>query len=201
MRRTLMGAIEAKEPAYIHSFGMTQHYVVLVEYPLVVNPLQMLVSGKPFIENFRWKPERGTRFFVMRKSDGQVISTYQSEAFFAFHHINAVERGDEIIVDLASTPNALVIDCLYLNKLAEPNASVPRATFSRYTLPLNGSRVQAEVMTDEAIELPRINYERNNGSDYQFAYGIGINKQYQHDFFNQLIKVDVRAKTAKTWYE
>jgi len=200
-RRTLIGTIPVQEPAYIHSFGMTQRYIVLVEFPLVVKPLQMLIGGKPFIENFQWKPERGTRFFVMRKEDGQVVKTYQSEAFFAFHHINAFEQGDEVIVDIATMPDASVIDSLYLNKLAGPKATLPHVTFVRYTLPLNSSALTSEVIADEAIELPRINYERHNARDYQFAYGIGINQQHPDDFFNQLVKVDVRAKTARTWYE
>ncbi len=199
--RNLIGSIPVKEPAYIHSFSITEQYVVLVEFPLVVNPLRMLMSGKPFIENFQWKPERGTRFFVMRKEDGRVINTYSSEAFFAFHHINAFEQGDTIIVDIATFPDASVIDTFYLKKLMAPNATIPCPAFSRYTLPLNDSSLTSEVITDEAIELPRINYERNNASDYQFAYGIDINKQHSDDFLNQLVKVDVRAKTAQTWYE
>ena len=66
-----------------------EHYVILVEFSLIVNPLSILLSGKPFIENFIWKPERGARFLVMSKGDGNIVGTYESEAFFAFHHINA----------------------------------------------------------------------------------------------------------------
>jgi carotenoid cleavage dioxygenase-like enzyme len=199
--RNLIGAIAVKEPAYIHSFSITEQYVVLVEFPLVVNPLQMLMSGKPFIENFQWKPERGTRFFVMCKEDGRVINTYSSEAFFAFHHINAFELGNTIIVDIAALPDTSMIDDFYLKKLRAPDATVPCPVFSRYTLSLNTSSLTSEVITDEGIELPRINYERNNASDYQFAYGVNISKQHPDDFWDQLVKVDVRAKTARTWYE
>jgi len=67
--------------------------------------------------------------------------------------------------------------------------SIPRAAFVLYTLPLNGAALTSEVITDEAIELPRINYERCNDRDYQFAYGIGINKRHPGDFYNQLVKL------------
>ncbi|HKV02636.1 MAG TPA: carotenoid oxygenase family protein, partial [Ktedonobacteraceae bacterium] len=200
-KRTPIATIPVQEPAYMHSFGMTQQYLVLVEFPLVVNPLQMLASGKPFIENYHWKPERGTRFLVIDKNDGQVIHTSTSEAFFAFHHINAFERDEEVIIDIASTPDSSIIGSLYLKQLTEPQATIPPAAIVRYTLRLNGSMLTAEVISDEAIELPRINYERNNTRDYQFAYGIGINKQHLDDFYNQLVKVDVREGTAHTWYE
>jgi carotenoid cleavage dioxygenase-like enzyme len=80
-QRRLLGTIPTEEPAYIHSFGMTEHYVVLAEYPLVVNPLSMLLSGKPFIENYHWKPERGTYFLVLDKRDGSLVGRYESEPF------------------------------------------------------------------------------------------------------------------------
>jgi beta,beta-carotene 9',10'-dioxygenase len=208
-KRTLIGTIPVQEPAYMHSFGMTQQYLVLVEFPLVVNPLQLLVSGKPFIENYHWKPERGTRFLVIAKQDGQVIHTAYSEAFFAFHHINAFERDGEVIVDLATMPDASLIDSFYLQKLTAPQATIPVSMLTRYTLPLNGAALTSTVVSDTGIELPRINYERNNGRDYQFAYGVGFHEQhrdslkrlYSEDWYNQLVKIDVREGTACTWFE
>jgi beta,beta-carotene 9',10'-dioxygenase len=200
-RRTAIGSIAVQQPGYIHSFGITERYIILVEFPLVVNPLNMLMSGKPFIENFQWKPELGTRFTLVSKDSGEVVKTFESEAFFAFHHINAFERDGEVVVDIATLSDNKIIDALYLDKLLEPYASVPPSTFTRFTLPLNGGSISSEVISDEAFELPRINYERNNGRDYQFAYGVGINKEHGDDFLNQLVKVDVRARRTWTWFE
>ena len=33
----------AKEPAYLHSFGMSDRYLVIAEFPLVVNPVSLLL--------------------------------------------------------------------------------------------------------------------------------------------------------------
>ena len=44
----------------MHSFGITERYAVLTECPLVVNPLELARAKRPFIENYRWEPERGT---------------------------------------------------------------------------------------------------------------------------------------------
>lgn len=201
-KRTLIGSIPVQEPGYIHSFGLTEHFIVLVEFPLLVNPLNMLLSGKSFIENFQWKPERGARFFVMDKADGRIVSTYQSEAFFAFHHINAFEREDSVIVDIAALSDASTIDAFYLKNMTGPELAVPFSwpKFTRYTLPLNGSELVTEVLVSEAIELPTINYALHNGRDYQFAYGTSIHPQTREDFLNQLVKVDVRQKSTLTWY-
>ena len=62
LKRRIVGSIPTTEPGYLHSFGMTKNYVILAEFPLLVNPLKLLMSGKPFIENFAWKPEQGASF-------------------------------------------------------------------------------------------------------------------------------------------
>src|SRR5262249_14750246 len=81
-RRTILGTIPVERPAYMHSFGMTEHYLVLAEFPLVVNPLRLKFSGKPFIQNYAWEPERGVRFHIVAKETGQVVHTAQSQAIF-----------------------------------------------------------------------------------------------------------------------
>ena len=70
-RREVVAEVPVAEPAYMHSFSLTSSLIVLAEYPLVVNPLQMLLQGKPYAENLVWKPEqRPTRFLVIRQRDG-----------------------------------------------------------------------------------------------------------------------------------
>ena len=54
-----IGSHRISEPSYMHSFAMTERHLVLVGFPLVVNPLQLALGGRPFIENYRWKPELG----------------------------------------------------------------------------------------------------------------------------------------------
>lgn len=199
-QRTIIGSVPVKEPSYMHSFGMTEHYIVLAEFPLVVNPLRLLMSGKPFIENYQWKPESGVQFIVLSKEDGQVVGTYESEAFFAFHHINAFEMNGEIVVDISAYPDSTIIDALYLDRLRGPGGSeVPTSEFRRYRMPVRGDAATYDVLSQESIELPRINYRRCNTKEYQFVYGVSSRKDQPDDFTNQLVKVDVRSRTAKVW--
>jgi beta,beta-carotene 9',10'-dioxygenase len=121
-QEAVVATLPAERPAYIHSFGMSERYLVLAEFPLVVNPLRLKFSGKPFILNYQWEPDRGVRFHVVEKETGQVVRTARSRAVFAFHHVNAFEERDEIVVDIVAFPDSGVIDQLYLERLrsAEP---------------------------------------------------------------------------------
>jgi carotenoid cleavage dioxygenase-like enzyme len=181
---------------------MTENYLIVAEGPLVVNPLQLAMANKPFIENYRWEPGRNGRFYVMHKADGQVVRTYKCKPFFTFHHINAYETDGEIIVDLSGYDDAALIHELYLKNLrGESGGRLTPGQFRRYHLPEQGDTADYELMSDEGIELPRIHYGRCNGRDYQFAYGGSYRKDKPDDFINQLVKVDVKKRQTKTWYE
>ena len=99
----------------MHSFALTENYVILVEFPLVINPIDLLVSGKPFIENFKWKPERGTKFTVVSRSDGKIVGSYHTDPFFAFHHVNAFEIENKLVLDIVTYQNDDIIRSLYLD--------------------------------------------------------------------------------------
>jgi len=203
-QRELIGFIPVKEPAYMHSFGVTKNYAILAEFPLVVNPSKLLFSGRPFIENYEWEPERGTKFLVINKQDGKLLGTYKSDAFFAFHHINAFEKEDEIIVDVVAYPDASVIDTLYLDVLKGDTSKISSqsaAKFRRYHISLNDASADYEVISKEFMELPRINYGKFNSKDYRLVYGTSTKENASYDFSNQLIKIDIQKKNSKTWFD
>ncbi|HEY9880055.1 MAG TPA: carotenoid oxygenase family protein, partial [Leptolyngbyaceae cyanobacterium] len=196
-QRQLVGSVPIKRPAYMHTFGMTEHYIVLTEFPLLLSRFSLALSGKPIIENYDWKPEEGTRFLIISKADGSV-HTCQSEAFFAFHHVNAFEQDGEVMVDLVTYPDSSVIQSLYLEPLLNhPEQVIAAGELRRYRVPLQGKTVTYEVITSEPIELPRINYPRCNTRNYEFAYGVGNSQP--GNFIDQLVKVNVQDGTTRIW--
>lgn len=201
-----VGQIPAKQPAYMHSFGMSQNYVILAEFPLVVNPISLLLWLRPFIENFRWQPQRGTPFWIMNRHTGELAGRVDSDPFFAFHHVNAFEQGDELLVDIVAYPDDDIISAFYLHRLEEPKSEIPFGELRRYRLPLSGPRkgrrAGYETLSDACMELPRFDYERYNmHSGYRYVYASSINPAQRQGFYNQLVKVDVSNGRSHTWYE
>jgi carotenoid cleavage dioxygenase-like enzyme len=183
----------------MHSFALTERYVVLAEFPLVVNPLSLALSGRPFIENYSWRPERGTTFTVVDRSTGSVHARVQGPAMFCFHHVNAYEDGSELVLDMSVYEDASIVQALYLDAL-HAGSAVPPATLWRYRVPLDGTGdARGEQLVAESLELPRIDYRAKNGRRYQYAYGAGGHAA--GDFLNQLVKVDVEARESRTWSE
>ncbi len=162
--------LAVSRPAYMHSFGITERYAVLAECPLVVNPPEIPLSGRPFIENFRWRPERGTRFIVFERHTGEVRAQVRAEPFFCFHHVNAFEEGGELVVDLTAYEDDEIVRSFYLDGLRGASVKFPRAELRRYRLPLDGGDARRETIA-EGFELPRINYRLCNGRPYKYVYG------------------------------
>src|ERR1700730_6405249 len=128
-----ISSLPVREPAYMHSFGLTERWLVLAEFPLVVNPLALALSGRPYIENYRWKPERGTRFTLVDRATGKATTGFQTDACFAFHHVNAYEDGGEVVVDVCALPDAGIIEDLYLDRLRQAgHISVARSRLTRF---------------------------------------------------------------------
>jgi carotenoid cleavage dioxygenase-like enzyme len=192
----------AREPAYLHSFGMSERYLVIAEFPFVVNPISLLLWLRPYIENFRWKPGRGTRFHVIDRATGGHVGTWESESMFAFHHVNAHESGDDLVVDLVAYDDASIIDAFYVARLEDPQSNLPSGTLRRYRIPLTRPRgaVAAESLSDTVLELPSYDVARMGMSpEHRFVYGVGL-----HDpagFYDQIVKVDIADGSAQTWHE
>jgi carotenoid cleavage dioxygenase-like enzyme len=198
----LVSSVAASKPSYMHSFGMSQNYIILTEFPLVVNPISLLLWLKPYIENFKWEPKRGTPFWVINRHTGEVVGRFDSDPFFAFHHINAFERGDELIVDLAAYPDADIINAFYLNRLKDKDLELPHGNLRRYRIPLKGNRADYEVISDACMELPHFDYGRlNMNGDYRYVYAVGVSPEKKKGFYNQLVKVDIETGRHLIWTE
>jgi beta,beta-carotene 9',10'-dioxygenase len=172
---------------------------VLVEFPFVAVPVAIPLSGRPFIENFRWRPQRGTRFRVIELETGKLRGTYEGEPFFAFHHVNAFERDDELVVDLCAYDDAEIVRGLYLDRLRQEHPALPNPELRRCRLRLDGDSVEYESLADIGLELPRIDYARCNGGAYRYVYGAG--QRDDGDFLDQIVKVDIERGQATVWSE
>jgi carotenoid cleavage dioxygenase-like enzyme len=198
-QRRLIATLPVSRPAYMHSFAITERYAVLVEFPFVAVPVAIPLSGRPFIENFRWRPQRGTRFRVIELETGKLRGTYEGEPFFAFHHVNAFERDDELVVDLCAYDDAEIVRGLYLDRLRQEHPALPNPELRRCRLRLDGDSVEYESLADIGLELPRIDYARCNGGAYRYVYGAG--QRDDGDFLDQIVKVDIERGQATVWSE
>ena len=184
------------EPAYMHSFGLSERWLVLAEFPFVVNPLRLALGGRPYIENFQWKPELGTRFHLFDRGTGEHRGPFEAEPRFAFHHVNSYEEDGEVVVDICTWPDATIVEDLYLERL---RAGKPARVghLERFRISPEGGPATNERLVEEPIELPRINYGRVNERPYRYVWGVGA----ASGWLDRIVKADLAAHTSTVWAE
>ena len=185
-----------REPAYMHSFGLTERWLVLAEFPFVVNPPRLAFSGRPYIENYRWKPELGTRFHLFDRTTGTSAGPFETEARFGFHHVNSYEEDGEVVVDICTYSDPGIVEDLYLERLRAGKPIAP-AYLERFRISPKAGTVSGERLIEEPIELPRINYGRCSEGPYRYAWGVGAGGGW----IDRIVKADVVERRSTTWSE
>lgn len=205
--REILAEVPIDNPSYMHSFALTEHYVIFVEYPFVVNSMDFLLKNLPFIKNYKWKPERGTRFLIIERETGRVVHQLHTEPFFSFHHVNAYENNDQIHLDLITYPDTAVIDELAHHSFMKPHTTQLepgkesfQTSLKRFQFSLDSNNIYSETIFNETHELPRIN-SNFDGHFYRYIYAADIRKPYQPNDQRKIYKIDVQNKNVTFWRE
>ena len=78
-----------------------------------------------------------TKLHVLDKSTGSLVDIqFVAKAFCVFHHINAYEEDDQIVVDAAVYEDASIFKCFTLKNIRD-NGPISQSRFKRFVLPLN----------------------------------------------------------------
>jgi carotenoid cleavage dioxygenase-like enzyme len=188
-QREVIGAWKTARVPYVHTFGLTPKTAILVSHPFAVSPLKMLWSSKGYIDHFEWHPEEGTRLVAIDRANG-TIREHVTDPLFAFHTVNAFERGDETVLDLLAYPNADIMASLRVDRMA---AELPdlRPSLMRIVMTPGVERASIDKLSDVGFEFPSTNYRLVSGRPYRFAYGASDGPQAGGAYASAIVKTDL----------
>jgi carotenoid cleavage dioxygenase-like enzyme len=194
-RREHIASIATDSPAYVHSIGVTESRVVLVETPLRIDIKRAL---SPFTEGFfellDWREAADTRFVVIDRDSGETLLDQTVDPFFTFHTINAYDDGDDVVVDLVAFDDATIVDALSLDTLATDGFdAAPPGRLVRFRL---GEEISRRRLYDGGIELPTVRADRQT-RPYRYVYGQATDREGA----NGLVKVDTDRETATEFWQ
>lgn len=131
-------------PGYMHTFAITEHYYIIVEQPLSISVPEMLrsqfISSQPLASHFKWFPDQRTYIYLLCRSSGHLKYTFEADAFFYLHIINAYEDLDHVVLDICCYRDPSMLDCMYTAAMrsmqSNPDyARMFRAQAMRFVLP------------------------------------------------------------------
>jgi carotenoid cleavage dioxygenase-like enzyme len=187
---------------YVHSFAVTDRYVVLTVGPFGPDFRALAVGalrGRTFLDVFG--PLDGpTRFVVLDRTTGALVTTARTSPFFVYHHANAFEAtDDELVVDLVAFPDERALTGLTLENLRSGGVGVPSGDFVRFRLSLDGEVTDRRRVRRGHLEFPTIHYRRRVGRPYQYAYAAETHGR--SPLPTDVVKIDVGTGRARTWGE
>ncbi|XP_038698730.1 carotenoid cleavage dioxygenase 8 homolog B, chloroplastic [Tripterygium wilfordii] len=214
--RRVIGRVDCRgkpSPGWVHSFPVTEHYVIVPEMPLRYCAQNLLKAEPTPLYKFQWHPDSRGFVHVMCRASGQIVASVEVPLFVTFHFINAYEEKDEdgrvtaVIADCCEhNADTTILEKLRLQNLRSFTGEdvLPDARVGRFIIPLDGSphgKLEAALEPDEhgrGMDMCSIN-PANLGKKYRYAYACGA--QRPCNFPNTLTKIDLEDKKAKNWYD
>ncbi|MEO1146073.1 MAG: carotenoid oxygenase family protein [Cyanobacteria bacterium J06638_22] len=84
--------------AFMHDFAITPSACIFFQAPMQFNPIPFALGFKGPGECIDFQLEKPTQIIVIPR-DGGPAEIFPMDSGFVFHHANAFEEGDEIVVD------------------------------------------------------------------------------------------------------
>ncbi|XP_058074230.1 carotenoid cleavage dioxygenase 8 homolog B, chloroplastic [Magnolia sinica] len=214
--RKVIGRVDCRggpSPGWVHSFPVTEHYIIVPEMPLRYCAQNLLRAEPTPLYKFEWHPDSKGFMHVMCKASGKIVASVEVPLYVTFHFINAYEEEDEdgrvtaIVADCCEhNADTTILDKLRLQNLRSYSGEdvLPDARVGRFIIPLDGSP-KGELMAaldpnehGKGMDMCSIN-PAYLGKKYRYAYACGA--QRPCNFPNTLTKIDLVEKKAKNWYD
>lgn len=118
----VVGAIPSRwklYPAYMHTFGITENYFIIVEQPLSLSMPEMMkgfIKNSPMAANFKWFT-KNTFIYLVNRTTGKLDHTFQADPFFYLHIINSYETDGYVVLDICCYKDASMLDCMYIESI------------------------------------------------------------------------------------
>ncbi|MCO5562236.1 hypothetical protein L7F22_015862 [Adiantum nelumboides] len=212
--RKVIGRVKCrgKSVGWVHSFPVTENYIVVPEISLKYSVVNLLKSDPCPYYKFDWEPHYEAFVHIIDRKTGEEVTNVKVPPFVTFHFINAYEDVDEatgkvrVIADCCEHMNRpTILACMHLDALREnPKDTIPDARVGRLIVPLDGS-LTGELVTavpqeghGRGLDMCTIN-PLYMTQKHRYVYACGAHRPAH--FPNMLTKVDMVNKTTVNWYE
>ncbi|MBD2420428.1 carotenoid oxygenase family protein [Anabaena cylindrica FACHB-243] len=185
---------------FIHDFVITPNYCIFFQNPVEFNPLPFalgICSAGQCIKLIKNKPTQIIVIPRISKAETPNFKILEAQSGFIFHHVNAFEVGDEIVIDSI---------CYESLSEVEPNSDYRKTDFDtnsppqlwRFHLNLKENAVQRQLIDSRACEFPII-HPNNMGRKYRYLYIGAAHNQTGNAPLQAILKVDLESGDRQLW--
>ena len=181
--------LESKEPGYLHSFAMTQKYLVFT-----FMPYRMAEDKGAFFERLQFTPDRACRIALVPKDALDAPRWFEAPFAAIYHFADAYEHRGEVVVraarhrdiEEARSPMAAAMR-------GERDSSSSNTELVSLRLDLARNRARWETHGVSGFEFPTFD-ARAPGNQPALLYAPASVKPANAPFFNAISSIDTRAE-------
>ncbi len=185
---------------FIHDFVITENYSIFFQNPVKFNPLPYLLGISSAGQSIKFQKNQPTKIIIIprgQKAQTEKVRILETQAGFIFHHVNAFEIGEEIIIDSI---------CYQSLTDVEPNSDYRETDFEknapgqiwRFNLNLSNNKVENHLISDRPCEFPVI-HPHNVGKSYRYLYAAGGDQKGVNAPLQGIFKYDLELGIEELW--
>ena len=187
--------------AFLHDFAITPNWAVFLQNAVAFNPLPFVTGEKGAAQCLSSQPGGKGRFWLIPRDSGcfagQKPRILEAPDGFVFHHLNAFEEGDHVVVE------SIVYDDFPSigpdDDFAAVNFdAIPEGLLHRSRLDLSRELVQTERISARTCEFAMVNPQRQ-GLSARYAWMAVAERETGNDPLQAIQKLDLSSGESTTW--
>ena len=183
--------------AFLHDFAITPNWAVFLQNAVAFNPAGFVLGQKGAAQCLSSKPgEQGQFWLIPRSGEGKPLQIAAPEGF-VFHHLNAFEDGEELVVDSIYYDDFPSIgpDVDFRQVDFE---TIPAGQLVRCRINLDTGSVSKELLEERTCEFAMVNPERQ-GLEARTSWMAVAERERGNDPLQAIKKLDLATGEGLVW--
>ncbi len=185
--------------AFLHDFVITPNYYIFFQNPVQFNPWPFVLGLQGAGQCIRFRPDQPTQMLLIPRDSSQAVRVLPTAPCFVFHHANAFEQDDQLVVDSI---------CYEYFPTVQPDqdfrdidfSTIPAGQLWRFTVNLADGTVAQQVIEPRCCEFPSV-HPAHVGQSYRYLYIGAAHNPTGNAPLQAILKLDMQSGDRQLWSE
>jgi all-trans-8'-apo-beta-carotenal 15,15'-oxygenase len=187
--------------AFLHDFAITPNWAVFLQNAIAFNPLPFALGLKGAAQCLASKPGSQGQFWLIPRDSGafagQAPRIVPAPEGFVFHHLNAWEEGDKVVVESIYYADFPSIGPDTDFRQVDFDL-IPEGLLERCTIDLASGTARNERLSERCCEFAMVNPHRE-GLSSQYAWMAVAQKETGNDPLQAIKKLNLTSGDRRVW--
>jgi all-trans-8'-apo-beta-carotenal 15,15'-oxygenase len=187
--------------AFLHDFAITPNWAVFLQNAIDFNPLPYLLGRKGAAQCLKSRPGARGQFWLIPRQDGafadQEPRVLEAPEGFVFHHLNAWEDGEAVVIDSIVYPDFPSIGPDQDFRDVDFDR-IPAGLLERSRLDLSSGVVHTTRQSERTCEFAMVAPDRV-GLESRYAWMAVAERERGNDPLQALMKLDAAGGEPRVW--